>query len=553
MSEIMIIGFFVIIFAAALIGLLSGIIKLKPVNGDTQSSSRETPAQVINKATNLDEIGQLSKAIKILEDFTKRQPDEVSVRLLLGDFLLKKNQPVKAEKQYKHVLKIKPANLDALERISDCYSLIGRYDKAVEGYAEILKKSHDNCEIREKLGDVYVGMNNSDQAIIEYRTILSKDLYNIQVKKKLADLFFSTGEYKRAINEYEDIINVDGVSAAVLKRIAKAHCLLEKFVDAALVYRKIIALDETDVAAYKELAELYIKIESYEKAAKIYSLMLEKNLDVSQNILVKLAEIYVWLGDYDKALSIGNKILTENYRNIYILEIIGEAYRRQGKYESAIQNFKKLIEEETKEKRIRHFKNIISSILCDWGNEYFNKKEFQAALDKFVEAIQYDPNNSEIYCNLGKTNSQIKNYDSALSHFRKALELSNFDPKMYKIIAELYEDLGQNDLLIELYYDAAKKYPDNHEVRNALGVSLRTAGFYPQAENELMAAISINPENPNSYYNLGLVQESQKNFDKAKENYKKTLDLDPNHEEARNNFNILMGRDVTGEVDEDLD
>lgn len=533
MVEIIVIAVFIIVLAAAFTGLFGTMLKSKGPKNDSQENIRVNSEQVINKAKNLYETGQLSKAIKLLDDFTKKMPDEVNVRFLLAEYLMEKTLPLKAEKHYRHLLKLLPDNTDANERAADCYFIIGKFDKALQGYKTILKKHPDEFPVREKLADTYVKVDNTEQAIIEYRTILSKDHYNAQVMRKLADLFFSKGEYSRAIQEYENIIKIDGVKANILKRIAKANCCLNKFVDAALAYRKIIDLDENDEASYKELADIYIQMQSYEKAARVYSLMIEKGLNVSPPMLIKLAEIYLLIEDYERAISLGNKIFAENPDQVNVLEIIAEAYKKLGRFENAISAYQKLIEETGDQAKINSSRHNISVVLCDWGNEFYKTKDYQAALDKLVEAIQHDDTNPEVFFSLGKVNSMVKNPEAGISHFHKAIELSGYDAEMYEAIAMAYDELGQTDSAVELCYDAVKRYPDSYELRTTLARILIKEKYYDQAEGELLTAINNHPERPEGHYNLGVVYEKLKRAEEARASYQKALDMDPDFEPSR--------------------
>jgi len=545
MLEIFLIIFILIIlFVIFAVTFKNGVGKVIPGAGSSFSKG-DSPDIVMNKAHNLYEMGQLSKAIKLLEEYHRVNPDEISVRLLLGEYLLKKNYPSKAQKHFSHILKLDPSHFKALENFSDCCGLLGKYEKALGGYYTILRESPDDLEVRAKVAEIYVKQDNIDQAIKEYRAILAKDHFNTPVKQNLADLFFQKGDYKRAVVEYEEIIKVDGIDVNILKRIAKAHYASENYADAALAYKKIIDHNDSAIFAYKELAEVYIKINKFDKAAKIYSQMIDKGVDVQPKFLKRLADIYVMSDEYDKAIDLANKILAENPDFLPAREALGNAYRKKGKFKDAFSNFKILISENINPKKINDYKRTVSSLLCDWGNEHFMQKEYQDAMDKYVEAIQYDSTNPEIYLNLGKTNQAVKNYDAAFSHFNKALELSTSDISILLNIGQAYKQVDQINAAIDLYYDAVKKHPNNFEIRLALGVTLGSAGFYSQAETELNMATTISPDNPLGFYNLGLIYERQNNFKEAKSQYKKALDIDPNYHEARNHLNFLMEEAVS--------
>ncbi|GEM_PF-1942636 len=58
--------------------------------------------------------GELDKALRLLEHGLKQHPNYVPAHILRARYLLKKNQPFKAEEILREVLSIDPANLTAL-------------------------------------------------------------------------------------------------------------------------------------------------------------------------------------------------------------------------------------------------------------------------------------------------------------------------------------------------------------------------------------------------------------------------------------------------------
>ena len=268
--------------------------------------------------------------------------------------------------------------------------------------------------------------------------------------------------------------------------------------------------------------------------------LIEKGYEVTPEMSYDLANIYFAAANYDKVISICRQLIMMHPDFEKASFLIALSYKNLKKYDEAISAYKKLIREASTAEKEEKYKYEISDLLCELGQEVFKRRDYQAALDKYIEAVNYNPKNPEIYYNLGKINHAVKNYEVAISHFNKALELSNSDIKILLNIAEIYEEIGENNTAINYYYDAVKLYPEAYKARHSLGVALGAAGFSDKAQEELQKAIEIEPDNPDSYYNLALVCESKGSYVEAKSNYKKALEINPNHIEAKNNLGIII-------------
>ena len=496
--------------------------------------------EVLRMAEEYYEIGQLTKAIGVLEDYVKIHQHDLKVRALLGDYLIEKNLLSKAEKQFLHILSIDHGNTNAIEKLGDCYYYQDKNEKAVEIYAKILKASPDYHEARYKLADSLAKLNQHDQAIKELRKVISKDHFNIDARKKLAELLIVKGEIKRAIGELEEVMKVETTNVDLINKCANLHLKVGDLANAAITFRKAIDIDDSDLNAHFKLANIYIKLQNYDKASKIYNDLIEKGYEITPEMQYDLANIYFAAENYEKTISICKQILKANPKVDKASLLIALSYKKLCRWEDAFGAFNDLIHGAPNSEIQEKYKIEAAEALCDWGNLLYEKAEYQVAIDKYVEAVHYNSKNPKYYYHLGKTNQQIKNYDSVVSHFSKALEFPNLDIDIILKIAQSYEEIEDKNTSVEIYYEAVRRYPENYEARQALGVALGAAGFHEQAKTELEKAIEIEPENSDAYFNYGLVLELLGDRDRAKEQYKKALDIEPNHAEARNNLDILL-------------
>jgi tetratricopeptide (TPR) repeat protein len=91
--------------------------------------------------------------------------------------------------------------------------------------------------------------------------------------------------------------------------------------------------------------------------------------------------------------------------------------------------------------------------------------------------------------------------------------------------------------------------------RNVDGVRYFQQGQYPVAIQRFDAAITVDPRNPDAYYNkaavyhrMGLANRDQNLLTQAESLYKQSLDFNPNHVDAHRGLAVLLTE--TGRVDQ---
>lgn len=123
----------------------------------------------------------------------------------------------------------------------------------------------------------------------------------------------------------------------------------------------------------------------------------------------------------------------------------------------------------------------------------FTRRDYYAALIKYLEAARLNPNSEYIYNKLGIAYSQLKFYDQASSAFQHCIALN---PKF----AFGYNNLGS--------------------------VHFATSDM-KRAEKYFRKAISVNPNSASFHINLGSVYMERKQFDRGMAEWRKGLALDP--------------------------
>ena len=93
---------------------------------------------------------------------------------------------------------------------------------------------------------------------------------------------------------------------------------------------------------------------------------------------------------------------------------------------------------------------------------------------------------------------------------------------------------------IEALQNILKNDPSNFQARRELSILLVNNGFNEEAEGNLRYLIKYFPDDAELYYNLGIVYEKLKDFEKARDCYQKAVELSPQEDFYYNLGDVLV-------------
>jgi tetratricopeptide (TPR) repeat protein len=211
----------------------------------------------------------------------------------------------------------------------------------------------------------------------------------------------------------------------------------------------------------------------------------------------------------------------------------------------------------------------------------------------FEEVVRHDPEGAQAQYDLGQARQADKNLDGAIESFRRACELfPNFGAAHYAL-AHVFQRLGKTDRAREelVLYEKNKydipgvsdplqaeiseiytnpeslvqsgiEFANQGKLEQAVAEEERALRIDPdlfkahvnlisfygrlrqfeKAKEHYGAAVRINPNNPESFHNYGVLLLQQGKYREAEEQFRKVLELDPRHSEALNSIGYLLER-----------
>lgn len=155
----------------------------------------------------------------------------------------------------------------------------------------------------------------------------------------------------------------------------------------------------------------------------------------------------------------------------------------------------------------------------------------EQAIDLYLEILKEEKENSQVWNLLGVLYSQLRDFVEAEFCIKNAITLN---PRLYYLenLARLYLDKGDFKLAISLYEDLVK-HNETYENYFNLAMAYKGNHDWEKSKNAYHKSLEINPKGYESYFNLAYLALNENNPNLAIECYQKSLEIKPEDWEAK--------------------
>jgi tetratricopeptide (TPR) repeat protein len=397
-----------------------------------------------------------------------------------------------------------------------------RLDDAKALFGEAIKQVPSMSRARLFLGITETTLGRADAAKKELEAAVRLDPGNVRARLLLGDLHLKNNDPVAAETEALEVLrrNPANFQAAVL--YGDAFLLRKEWRKAEQVFGMIIRQTPKTPVGYFKMGISRKMQRKPAEAATYFSQAMERNpgdIATTSEYLIALASS----GQVDKARGVLGEYLAKGPKNPRIWEMAGRfhlASRKPGEAESA---FLKAIELDPKSPQS----------LYDLGVLYASQKKYPEAEEKLKAAVEKDDRNVSARTMLGVVLQSQGKVEDANRHYRRVLEIDpknalaannlasnladrggNLDeairlaqiaqvatpenPAIWDTLGWLYYKKGLFESAFPLLSDAARKLDKNAVVRYHHGMALAKTGKKREAVQELNAALSLDPNFPES-------------------------------------------------------
>jgi len=167
------------------------------------------------------------------------------------------------------------------------------------------------------------------------------------------------------------------------------------------------------------------------------------------------------------------------------------------------------------------------------GNDYYEKSDYEKAIENYNMAILLNPVFSEAYFNRALSYYQVKNFDKSVADYTKSAELDPQNPIIYNNRGDAFYRKQDFQTAVKDYDKAISLNPNYLKAFYNRGLSYASIEEYEKAVEDFSKVISIKDDFAEAYHLRGLAYEYAGNIGDAITDYEKALELNPELTEAK--------------------
>ncbi|MGX7925533.1 tetratricopeptide repeat-containing sulfotransferase family protein [Tsuneonella sp. HG094] len=154
-----------------------------------------------------------------------------------------------------------------------------------------------------------------------------------------------------------------------------------------------------------------------------------------------------------------------------------------------------------------------SRLLNNYGNALIDAGHVKEAIAAFEKASALDPNNPQVWLNLGRAHSIDQRFNQALAAFRTAIALPSADAEVTLELGKSLLRYGCYEEALPQLSEAARRGKRDAQVIVMIGLCYSGMEKLADAERAYRTALSIDPTSPDAILNLALQLERENRED----------------------------------------
>lgn len=367
----------------------------------------------------------------------------------------------------------------------------------------------------EKIIDYYDEQEDMGRAVEAAETAIEYFPYSATLLIKKADLLLATRKYREALEllERAELFDSKDINLYILR--TDAYLALDMQEQAVNLLEDAIHMfdGEEKIELLFELADVYDDYEEFDKVFDCLQMILKEE-PTNEEALYKICFWTDFTGRNEESIRLHQHIIDEHPYNELAWFNLGAAYQGLKLYEKAIDAYQYALVID--EKFEYAYRNI--------GDAYIRMRKYRDAIEALEKVLELSKPEEVIYEAIGHCYDRLKNYAQARFHYRKAAHLNPSDSRLlFKMAQTYYHEgrwmpatkqleaalrlqrnaadynllMGECKLKLEEYKEAisyflaaVKARPKNISGWEALIRCLYSAGYYAEARQQTMAAIT---------------------------------------------------------------
>ena len=166
----------------------------------------------------------------------------------------------------------------------------------------------------------------------------------------------------------------------------------------------------------------------------------------------------------------------------------------------------------------------------DKAMSLFKERKYKEAIDAFSSVLETEPDNADVYNNMGVAYSCVGDAQHAETCYVKALELDPQLAQAYINLSDLYYKMGDLSSALGTLQKGSYELENNYTIAHLLARVYIEDQRWEDAIVELERVLDAEPENYDAYYDLGHVCFELRDYEGAISNFENVIEYQENNE-----------------------
>jgi len=533
---------------------LDVLVQKQPNNPDVYIARSNYDAGMNNTAAAL---ADLQKAIEL-------DPSRSDSYLNLAVLEMRGEQWEAAEGNFKKAVELSPKSTNTLVSLGNFYQTRGRFPEAEQWFRRAIETAADDPNPRLSLASLYMAENKPGQAE-EFLRQSKKDLPNDSVGyRMLGDFYFANNQLDKATAEYASLYRDHAKDMVVKKNYIQLLILKDRLDDARKLNDEVVKAkpDDPDTQVYK--GEIEIRSGKASDAVNTLQAVLKNDPD---NAVAHYQQglAFDQLGNTNRAEAEWRDAvrlrpdIVEAHRALagvaihrsdpgglaqeadqiialqpaapdgYLLRAVADIDRKQ--FSTADEFIKRSLEKEPSN----------PAAYVQLGNLRMAQSQYAEAQKAYQQALDQDPNSTDALGGVLNVDLVQKQPDRAIATANTQLarypKNVGFHIMLGQLLMAQKKDLAGAEQEFKRASELDKK---NSEALVKFGLVQNLRGATDQALQTYLDGAKINPKEIAFHLLAGGIYESKQDWDHAKQQYQKVLEIQPDNPLASNNLAYVM-------------
>lgn len=378
-----------------------------------------------------------------------------------------------------------PKNAEAFFRLADIYVQRGKLDLAQQAYQQALTLDTNLAPVYQGLGKVAFLQNRLTEAVQYYQKALTLAPYHAETYYNLALVHRRLGQRSAG-----GVSNPDTLQHITEQHITEAKNLMASFQEVKAYneqtnrHRRHLLAEPTALEPRLKLAAAHFEIGNHSEAIRAYQTATALHPDVPA-LYHNLGGLYMQTGKLTEAVKTFQRLIQLDDTDAEAHLNLGWLHARLRKFADAQTYLQTAIQ---KDKRLIPAYYGLAEV-------HVQQRQFAEAIAVYRQLAEADPNDATPWVRLGVLYLKQQQASEAITAFTQAIAVDEKSADAHNNLAWLYASQGKKLRYAVELAERAVALDANASRLDTLAFVYYRHGAYPEAEQVILRAIDLAPDN----------------------------------------------------------